>query len=111
MKHKDGTSLRIIDTISAHSNIEFGLHLLDDRNGHIVSTIKKDKTNDCREVTLEILRRWIGAGGSNCTYQFLMYCLGKIELGGLAEDINSNLMVCQPQIQIFIIATIQAVFV
>lgn len=106
MKDKDGTSLRIVDTIAAHSNIEFGLHLLDDHNGHIVSTINKNKHNDCREVTMEILKRWIDAGGSNCTYKFLMDCLRKIELGGLAEDISSNLMVCQPQeTQIFIIAT------
>ena len=107
--NKDGTSLRIIDTIAAHSNTEFGLHLLDDRNGHIVSTIKKDKNNDSCEVTMEILRRWIDAGGSNCTYRFLMDCLRKIGLGGLAEDINSNLVVCQHYIiimtQIFIIAT------
>ena len=103
MKNKDGTSLHIIDTIAAHSNTKFGLHLLDDCNGNIVSTIKKDKNNDCREVTMEILKRWIDAGGSNCTYKFLMDCLRKIGLGGLAEDINSNLMVCQ--IRIFIIAT------
>ena len=102
---KDGASLRIIDKIAAHSNTEFSLHLLDDCNGHIVSTIKKDKNNDCREVTMEILRRWIDAGGSNCTYKFVMDCLRKIGLGGLAEDINSKLMVCQPQIRIFILAT------
>ena len=104
MKDKDGTSLHIIDTIAARSNLEFGLHLLNDRNGHIVSTIKKDKNNDCREVTMEIFRRWIDAGGSYCTYKFLVDCLRKIGLGGLAEDIiNSNLMVCQPQIRIFVI--------
>ena len=95
--NKDGASLRIIDTIAGRNNTEFGLHLLDDHNGHIVSTIKKNKNNDCREVTMEILRRWIDAGGSNCTYKFLIDCLRKIGLGGLAEDINSNLMVCQPQ--------------
>ena len=98
MKDKDGISLRIVDTIAAHSNIEFGLHLLDDHNGHIVSTIQKDKNNDCLEVTMEILRRWIDAGGSNCTYKFLMDCLRKIGMGGLAEYINSNLMVWLPQI-------------
>ena len=98
MKGKDGTSLHIIDTISACSNIEFGLHLLDDHNGHIVSTIQKDKNNDCLEITMEILRRWIDAGGSNCTYKFLMDCLRRIGMGGLAEDINSNLMVWLPQI-------------
>ena len=70
----------------------FGIFLLEDDYGAIVSAIEGAKNFDSVKINEEILMQWIGGKGKKpFTWGTLITCLQDVELGTLASDIEEAL--------------------
>lgn len=70
----------------------FGLFLLNDENGRIVSSIEKQRMQRSHEINKDILDRWIAGNGLKpVTWNTLVKCLRKAKLHTLANDIEAVL--------------------
>ena len=94
MKGADSKPLKIIETVAAGDYVTFGMCLLQDENGEHaqVRLIKKDHINEgAKDITEEILQKWLTSGAPTHMYQHLIECLEQSELGALAEQIAAIL--------------------
>ena len=88
MKGADGKPLKIIEKVSGGDYKTFGMYLLQDENGEQVKLAKKDHNNDsAKDITEEIIQKWLTSGAPTHTYHHLIECLKQSELGALAEQI------------------------
>ena len=102
MEGADGKPLKIVQKIAGHDYTTFGMCLLQDENGVEVALIEKDHIiRGAESVTQAILQKWLTSDAPTRTYQHLIDCLRKSELGALAELIerqqSSNALVLAPQ--------------
>ena len=91
MKGADGKPLKIVQSIAAHDYTTFGMCLLQDENGEVVTLLKKNHIHNGAEgVTEAILQKWLTSDAPTRTYQHLIECLRQSELGALAELIANS---------------------
>ena len=70
----------------------FGIFLLKDDNGTIISGIERAKMHAAAEINEAILERWIGGKGQGpFTWDTLVQCLRDTELNALANEIEEVL--------------------
>ena len=70
----------------------FGIFLLRDDSGTIVSGIERAKMHDVDEINIAILQRWLsGKGQGPFTWDILVQCLQDTELNFLANEIEEVL--------------------
>ena len=70
----------------------FGIFLLKDDNGTIISGIERAKMHAADEINEAILERWIGGKGKGpFTWDTLVQCLRDTELNTLANEIEEVL--------------------
>ena len=70
----------------------FGMFLLRDDSGTIISGIERAKMYDAEEINKAILEKWIGGKGQRpFTWGTLVKCLRGAELNVLADDIEEVL--------------------
>ena len=90
MTRTDGSCLKIIREVAAGDFRTFGMSLLQDENGDQVEILENNYRNKGDEaVTQAIIRKWLKSGGPTCTYQHLIECLDKAELGSLAGHVRN----------------------
>ena len=83
-----GEPLKIVQKIATHDYTTFGMCLLQDENGEEVALIEKDHINRGAEnITQAILQKWLRSDAPTHTYQHLIECLRRSELGALAASI------------------------
>ena len=69
---------------------QFGLLLLEDRNGTTVDNIIFKHNNDPVQINTEILKEWLnGSGKQPVTWEILIETLDDCNLVTLAEDIKA----------------------
>ena len=72
----------------AHKYLQFGILLLNDKQGHIVDAIVHDH-RDAEKITLKILQRWInGEGQQPVSWKTMVKVLQYIGLNELAKEIK-----------------------
>ena len=70
----------------------FGIILLNDDSGAIVSGIEREKKDNANEINQAILEKWIGGRGRQpVTWDTLVKCLQDIDLAVLADKIEEVL--------------------
>ena len=70
----------------------FGIFLLQDDSGTIVSGIERAKMHDADEINEAILQKWIGGKGQGpFTWDTLVKCLRDTDLNTLANEIEEVL--------------------
>ena len=70
----------------------FGTLLLNDKDGSIVDSIERQFREEPNTINREILKRWLqGRGREPVTYATLVKVLKQIELGVLAQTIETAL--------------------
>ena len=85
---KDRT-INIPQEIGTHYS-QFGIFLLDDRNGYITRNIEHKHRNDAERINREILQEWAtGRGKKPVSWKTLTEVLYDIELGALASEIEA----------------------
>ena len=85
----DGRVLNIPVEI-ATKYVQFGIFLLDDRNGSKVKIMARKHLNDAEEINTEILQEWLsGRGKQPVTWPTLVKVLHDIELSSLADEIEA----------------------
>ena len=89
---KHGESINVPQQIGI-SYRKFGVLLLKDNRGNIVSAIEKAKSHDAEQINLGILQKWINgeAGQKPITWNTLVKVLHDAELNALASDIKKVL--------------------
>lgn len=91
MKGRDGSDLKVIETIAAGSYESFGMRLLHDKNSVTVDLLKKNHIHEGAEsITKAIIKEWVTVASPTapCTYQHLIECLRRSHrLGALADSI------------------------
>lgn len=91
LKSKGGKNpVRIIDRIGTKYT-ELCTLLLQDEDGELIKTIVKDEKGITKDITREILRRWLSVGGAQATWKVLVDVLMKVEQQTLADDIVAAL--------------------
>ena len=94
MRGANGEPLKVVQKIAASDYMPFGMCLLQDKNGDAVELIEKNhKQNGAESVTRAILQKWLKSGVPTCTYCHLIECLRDSELGALADDITTAVVV------------------
>ena len=69
---------------------DFGLYLLDDRNGVRTRALAHKHNNDANQINREIIEEWVaGKGKHPVTWKTLTEVLRDIELRTLAEEIEA----------------------
>ena len=69
---------------------QFGLLLLEDRNGTTVDNIIYKHNNDPERINTEILKEWLnGSGKQPVTWEILIETLDECNLVTLAKDIKA----------------------
>ena len=72
----------------------FGMCLLQDENGDAMELIEKNhKQNGAESVTQALLKRWLKSGAPTCRYGHMIECLRDSDLGALADDIITAIVV------------------
>ena len=73
--------------------MEFGINILNDRNGHYVSSLRHQFQRNAEEINREILMEWIGGreGAKPVEWSVLAETLDDIGLRRLASDIRNTL--------------------
>ena len=74
----------------------FGIFLLNDKDGHLVSNIRYNHKDDLEETNIEILEQWLRRGGSQVTWWTLIQTLKDMELNRLANEIRDVIPPCSP---------------
>ena len=74
----------------------FGIFLLNDKDGHLVSNIRYNHKDDLEETNIEILEQWLRRGGSQVTWWTLIQTLKDMELNRLANEIRDAIPPCSP---------------
>ena len=91
MKERDGSDLKVVETIAAGNYKLFGMHLLHDANSVTVDLLKKNHIHEGAEsITMAIIQKWLtdASPAAPCTYQHLIKCLRRSRrLGALADSI------------------------
>ena len=90
MKGADGEPLRAIETIAAGNYKNFGMYLLQDKNGAMVDLIEKDllRFTGAATITQAIIKKWLTSDAPTRTYQHLIECLRLSDLGALAQQLS-----------------------
>ena len=84
--------IKILEQIAAHYQV-FGLFLLNDTNGALVSAIQREYFHVPIDITRAILRQWLQTGEpSTVTWRVLVQCLRDSELNSLASEIERGLV-------------------
>jgi hypothetical protein len=73
---------------------DFGIMLLDDKNGNFISSIVHQLRDDCASVNSKILTEWINGrrGAKACTWRSLIETLRDIGMARLAGEIEDTLL-------------------
>ena len=90
MEGRDGSDLKVVETIAAGNYKLFGMHLLHDENSVTVDLLKKDHIHEgAGSITMAIITKWLtdASPTAPCTYQHLIKCLRRSGLGALANSI------------------------
>ena len=99
MRGGNGEPLNIVQKIAAGDYMTFGMYLIQDTNGDKVELIKRDHKQDGADsVTQAILKKWLTSDAPTCTYDHMMKCLRDSDLGALADDIATAIIVKGNQI-------------
>ena len=70
----------------------FGVLLLNDKSGAIISALERQHRSRATSINFDILRQWIqGSGKQPVTWETLVKVLRRIELNILADKIESSL--------------------
>ena len=89
MKGQEGSDLKVVETIAAGNYKLFGMHLLHDENSVTVDLLKKNHIHEGAEsISMAIIQKWLtdASPAAPCTYQHLIKCLKKAQLGSLANS-------------------------
>ena len=89
---KNGT-INIIQRIGPY-HTEFGIFLLNDKNGVITAAIAQECMGNAYQINQEVLMKWLqGKGRHPVSWKTLVDVLKSIELNVLATDIGDSLQV------------------
>jgi len=88
---KSGSYINIPQKIGI-KYFQFGVLLLNDEKGDVVSAITSQYRGDAEQINLEILRLWIGGKGKPLSWDTLIDVLKAIGLTDLAGDIEASLL-------------------
>ena len=83
--------LSIPEQIGVHYR-KFGLLLLNDESGAVVSGLERAHLFDPAEIARAILQRWLETQPTELTWSRLVQCLKEIDSNTLASDIDSCLV-------------------
>ena len=92
MKGRDGSDLKVVETIADGDYEFFGMLLLLDENEVAICLLKKKHIHEGPEsITKAILKKWLTdpSPTAPCTYQHLIECLRQSHLGALADSIEA----------------------
>ena len=71
--------------------LQFGIFLLDDKNGAIIYALEKEYMKNSEEINMAILQKWLqGKGAKPVTWSTLVTVLQRIRMNELANDIESH---------------------
>ena len=71
--------------------LQFGIFLLDDKNGAIVYALEKEYMKNSEEINMAILQKWLqGRVSKPVTWSTLVTVLRSIEMDDLASEIGSH---------------------
>ena len=94
MRGANGEPLKVVQKIAAGDYMTFGMCLLQDENGDEVELIKKDLMHGGTEsITQGIIKKWMASDALTHTYLHMIECLRESELGALADDIATAIVV------------------
>ncbi len=83
--------LSIPERIGVHY-IPFGLLLLNDESGAVVSGLERAHYSNPADIARAILQRWLERQPTELTWGRLVQCLKEIDCNTLASDIESRLV-------------------
>ena len=70
--------------------LQFGIFLLEDKNGAIVYALEKEYMKNSEEINMAILQKWLKDGVKPVTWSTLVTVLQNIEMKELANDIETH---------------------
>ena len=89
-KTKSGMKIKVSGQIGTKYK-DFGLQLLNDESGQIVTGIIQEKHENAEQINYEILRQWVNGKGKPHSWETLIEVLEDCELGTLAQEIKNGL--------------------
>ena len=86
-----GSRVDLAERVGTHY-FKFGVLLLQDNNGDVVSAFEKELGRNASEINQAILRRWLqGKGRQPVTWDTLLAVLQDIGLNSLAKQVKETL--------------------
>lgn len=88
-----GENIKILEQIGTHYS-DFGILLLQDKNGAVVQSIIEEANNKAVKINRDILTKWLeGTGKQPITWATLIGVLKDINLRVLAKKLEDNLTI------------------
>ena len=71
--------------------LQFGIFLLDDKNGAVVDALEKEHHWTAEQINMAVIQKWLqGNGAKPVTWSTLVTVLQRIKMNELANDIESH---------------------
>ena len=86
---RDGDFIDVAQRIGTNWR-KFGIQLMDDTDGSVMSKLDKKHHSDSDEILEEMFSEWIQGKGSACTWSRLLECLRRCKCHALTDELEKN---------------------